>query len=222
MRGDFKETESFNFKLYFTRKEKRLINILIRSTLLHSEIWDGSIQSLGLVRKERDRLKDNIKKQLFNLQKGFCPYCGFKFSYRVGEAGSRNIQREHIAPKSTYRKFTFTTRNLVLACSICNGSDYKSSCDTINHLGNTYGSSDFKMIHPYLDKRSEHLKLDFETGVYELINGKPKGKFTVDLFGLNERFHVENRLLHINFEKYQVDTLEELIRSISSKNHSVK
>ncbi|HIE5389750.1 TPA: HNH endonuclease [Enterobacter cancerogenus] len=221
MKGDFKVIEIFDFKIFLSRKEKKLINALIRSNLGHTEIWDGSIKSLGLIRKERDELKNNIKEQLFRLQDGFCPYCGFKFSYRVGEAGVRNIQREHIAPKSSYKKYTFTTRNLVLACSICNGSDYKSNCDTIDNIGNTYSTCNFKIIHPYLDKRSEHLKLDANTGIYELIAGKPKGKFTVDLFGLNERFHVESRKMHLDFEKYNVNNYEELIRSLCSRNHTV-
>ncbi|CNH35431.1 conserved hypothetical protein [Yersinia frederiksenii] len=222
MRGDFKEIESFNFKIYLSRKERKLINALIRSDLEHSQIWDGSIRSLGLIRKERDDLKIKIKQHLLKLQDGFCPYCGFKFSYRVGEAGDRNIQREHIAPKSEYKIYTFTTRNLVLACSICNGSDYKSNSDTINQLGDTYRNCDFKLIHPYLDKRSEHLKLNHNTGAYDLIDGKPKGKFTVDLFGLNERFHRENRLIHLNYEKYNVNSFEDLICLLSSQNHSVK
>ncbi|HDU8345110.1 HNH endonuclease [Proteus mirabilis] len=221
MKGDFKEIESFNFKLYFSRKDKKLINALIRSSLGHEQIWSGSIRSLGLVRKERDELKNNIKKQLLKLQDGFCPYCGFKFSYRTGERGTRNIQREHIAPKATYKVYTFTTRNLVLACSICNGSDYKSNCDTIDNLGGTYSDCTFKIIHPYLDKRSEHLRLDSNTGLYKCINGKPKGKFTVELFGLNERFHVENRKLHLDFDKYKVNSYEEIIRLLTSQNHSV-
>lgn len=220
MRGDFMEIESFQFKISLSRKEKKLINKLIRSDLDHNQIWSGAIKSLNLIRTERDNLKNNIKNQLFKLQKGFCPYCGFKFSYRVGETGIRNIHREHIAPKSEHKKYTFTTRNIVLACSICNGSDYKANCDTINHLGDTYSDCDFNIIHPYLDKRSEHLKLNIDTGVYEFIPGKPKGKFTVDLFGLNERFHIDNRLMHLNFEKYNVGTFEELIRALVSQNHS--
>lgn len=33
MRGDFKEIESFNFKIYLSRKERKLINALIKSDL---------------------------------------------------------------------------------------------------------------------------------------------------------------------------------------------
>ncbi|MFY8300176.1 HNH endonuclease [Pseudoalteromonas sp. SS15] len=226
-------SDVFNFidkmpkKIVFTDEEKEWIETLISSDLSHDQIWSGAVNSIGVRRTDRNQLIKKIKDELTNIQEGYCYYCGFKFDARVGELGKNKIEREHIAPKSEYKQFTFQPENLVLACSICNSSNYKGTTDTIAELAPVYEDCAFIIVHPYLDDRSKHLKVD-DGGNICVVDSSPHGSATLKMFNLNETFWVGVRATDIMFRKYNVSSIQELentfleraLQEALSKNHT--
>ncbi|EZP40926.1 HNH endonuclease [Janthinobacterium sp. TB1-E2] len=221
MKNALRFTEQIVAAYTYTVAEQSLVDALHNSTLGHDEMWSGSIATIPHKRKDRDTLKTNIKKFLELAQDGYCYYCGFSFVSRNGERGYKGIQRDHIAPKSLYKQFTFQSRNLILACSKCNSSDYKGDTETVEKASAEYDKCDFNIIHPYLDKFSRHLQLQ-DDGLLKLVRKSRKGKATKKMFGLDETFEVTLRSVCLQFDKYQVNTLEELLLArISKVNISV-
>lgn len=97
---------------------------------------------------------------------------------------------EHIVPKSKRPQWMYEPFNLCLSCKLCNGikgykkrilEDRAANASSLPRL-----SDDYKLIHPYLDRYSEHIEL--VDGV--LYRGKSeKGKYTIWLCGL-DRYQV--------------------------------
>lgn len=133
-------------------------------------------------------IKEFIKKELEKNQKNTfddklrCPYC-----WRMISQG--DIDREHIAPKKTYPYFMFEPNNLVLSCKRCNGVEIKGTYNTIKNYNSEmeYSKQNFVIIHPILDKCSEHLEFLTEDGwiLLKPKNSSEKGKETIRLFQLN-------------------------------------
>lgn len=207
--SEYKNIDKILIEVDYSEDEKEWVEALINSDLDHSRIWNGEVNSIGVRRTDRDSIIKKIKRELEEIQGGYCYYCGFRFGYRVGELGIKNVHREHIAPKSVYKEFTFTAKNLVLACSICNGDDYKGDSDTIGRHDPVYENCEFNIIHPYLDSKRDHLKLEND-GSLSNVNDSIKGQNTRDMFGLDETYHIENRRLYIIFEKYDIASVGDL------------
>ena len=210
MRETFKMVDILPRAITFSQNEEEWISTLINSNLTHQIIWNGAVNSTGVRRTDRDVIIAKIKRELEQIQNGYCYYCGFQFTYRLGEKASRKIQREHIAPKSMYKEFTFNANNLVLACDLCNSTDYKGDFNTVLTHSSTYQNCTFNIIHPYYDNRNHHLSLNSD-GLLSIHQNSTKGKNTVALFGLNEKFHVENRAMHLICCQYNVDSITEAL-----------
>lgn len=221
MLGDFKNIDFINKPITYTQAQINITTTLINSALKSKDIWAGCNLPDGVLKNDVDSLKKHIKSQLEIIQDGYCPYCGFKFTYRLGIRSKRMIHREHIAPKDKYKEFIFTEKNLVLACALCNSLDYKSNTDTISAYNASYALCDFNIIHPYHDKKSDHLQLDPYTGIYVIINNSNKAVFTIAMFGLNEPNQIEQRILHLTLEKYNVNNFESLINRLIQQNNKI-
>ena len=74
----------------------------------------------------------------------------------------------------------------------------------------------FKIIHPYLDQFSRHLKLQ-DDGQLTLVRRSRKGEATKKMFGLDETYEVSQRSVCLQFDKYQVNDFEELMLARISK-----
>ncbi|WP_315904819.1 hypothetical protein [Vibrio fluvialis] len=121
-------------------------------------------------------------------------------------------------PKSLYRQFTYTPKNFVLACAICNGLDYKADADTISNIEQSYDLCEFSIVHPHLDKKSDYYRLDITTGVLKVVDGKDKGKNTIEMFGLNEQFFCNTRHMSAMCKKYKASSQQELIIKLAASN----
>ena len=60
-------------------------------------------------------IKVNIITHLRTQQGNTCCYCKYELGFDI-----KQVDIEHIIPKSEYEKFTFETRNLALSCPACN------------------------------------------------------------------------------------------------------
>ena len=98
----------------------------------------------------------------------------------------------------------------MLACDLCNSTDYKGDFNTIATHSNIYRNCTFNIIHPYYDNRSQHLSLSPD-GHLSIQQNSTKGLNTVTLFGLNEDFHVQNRAMHLMCCQYNVDNVTEIL-----------
>lgn len=108
-----------------------------------------------------------------------CAWC----TLFIGERGRRTAHRDHIAPKATYPQWTFTPKNLVLACEYCNGFAVKSDLDTVAAVAQAYEASTFHLVHPYIDAPEDHIEFTLAVQdrgvVVRAKNGSAKGVWTI-------------------------------------------
>lgn len=153
----------------------------------YKKSWDGKFEDLILAGtlnanavSTRNNIKTRIKQKLLLIQGNYCIYCGIHFDI-VGTA-----QREHIAHKDKYPQFTFTHKNIALACAFCNGFEKKSSKNIISKYNSEYNKCAFSIIHPYFDKFDEHIEMSFDGANISMSqkNNSSKGKNTIKIFKL--------------------------------------
>lgn len=143
-----------------------------------------------------DRAIVNIKTNLVNFllieQRGRCYYCEGKFFLNRLGVGDPTI--DHIVDKGTHPEHLFDEMNLVLACRTCNGFTKKGTKPTLNCNGksiyNNYISSDFKIVHPYIDNKSDHLEYCEDYNIWKSINNSEKGKNTIEMFEFDQPYYV--------------------------------
>ncbi len=143
--------------------------------------WDSSANEL-------EDLKDSFRAWALTSQNHRCAFCLAKIGHVLARRG---IDIDHFAPKETYPRWTFETMNWIVACSSCN-QHFKSRYDPVvptskNIKNSIYYSTEFTLVHPYLDKLDNHL-----CGGFMNDNRRPtpiqtlddKGRETVRLFDL--------------------------------------
>lgn len=136
--------------------------------------------------------KSSLKGQLLSIQSENCAYCGLP----LDETGKAEV--EHFAPKGGLKRpkhteFTFTIKNLVLSCTLCNSPIKKGIYDTISSKSNVYENCTFKIVHPYFDDHNLHYSWpDNDREV--LIQGiSEKGIESIKIFKLDSTRHTEAR-----------------------------
>lgn len=137
-------------------------------------------------------IKTNIVNYLIGEQKGRCYYCeGEFFKNRIGVG---NPAIDHFVDKGTHPDYLFEEMNLVLACHTCNGFTKKGTKPTLNcsvkHKYTDYTSSDFNIVHPYIDKKNEHLEYCEDQNIWKIINDSKKGLNTIKMFGFDTPYYV--------------------------------
>lgn len=179
------------FKLQRIAKVYRLSKIendfLKQIPSTYKTAWDGKLLDLiangtlpATAANTRNQIKKRIKEKLLAIQGPFCIYCGLHFEI-VGTS-----QREHIAHKDKYPQFTFTNKNLALACAYCNGFEKKSTKNVLSTLRPNYSNCDFSIVHPYFDNIEDHIELAFDGANISLSekNNSTKGRNSIAIFKL--------------------------------------
>lgn len=138
-------------------------------------------------------IKEEIRRQLDSHQSK-CAYCGITFK------GKGDKQIEHIAAKSDKRplrhpEFTFTLKNLVLACPSCNGFSNKGTKETISNKYKLYSKCEFLIVHPYFDDPKEHFdwQINRTNIIIKVKNDSPKARASIKMFGLDSSGMTELR-----------------------------
>ena len=112
-------------KITKTREPKSLT--AYRSTIAHNSLEDDNIyEDFKEKTKEqcRERVSDNLRKQLLEEQGYVCCYC-------MSRIDCDNSKIEHFRPQTKYREFQIEYQNLFIACSGGEGSKTKDQfCDT--------------------------------------------------------------------------------------------
>lgn len=182
--------EQFRFQdltqqIIFSDEEKEYIDKL---PLKNASEWNISDNTMK-------KIKETIKLQLMKIQDDFCIYCGLQ----SGSVGS--FDREHIVSKARNPEFMFTPNNLALACKTCNGTTRKGQKKIIiGSKKKDYNSNNFCIVHPYLDKRQDHI--EYASDHITLKGITIKGIKTIEMFDLNN-----SSLLNIRGSQYIMSQL---------------
>lgn len=143
---------------------------------------------------ENDILKDvkvKIKNHFLAVSFPKCCYCSRSV---VGEF-RMVIDIEHILPKSSYATLMFNVQNLNISCKRCNMEIKRNKVDFIvdsDVMGVDYfNSAHYKLVHPNLDRYSEHIEVkSFRIGevIFNkyVVHTESKGQYTYDYFALSE------------------------------------
>lgn len=99
-------------------------------------------------------IKTNIVSYLRVQQNNICCYCKYPLGFDI-----KQVDIEHIIPKSEFEQFTFEARNLALSCPSCNT---KKSTNSVLHSSiEKYpkNGNKFIIIHAHYDDYSEHINI---------------------------------------------------------------
>lgn len=167
--------------------------------------------------KIMNQIKADIKSQLMEIQEGFCIYCG----QPIGIVGT--FDREHIVDKGNHPELMFEPLNLALACKTCNGPTRKGKKNIIiSYNRSNYKLCTFKIIHPHLDKREDHIEFADDEITLKPKNHSEKGKETIKMFDLNNDYLLSSRGHEVIFNFIQVSkSREEIIEKITKMNHTI-
>lgn len=217
----------YHFTIIYSRTHADAIRTFLPLT---GNEWDckadGFSNPVALQVTHRNQIKNSIKTQLKLLQGNDCAFCGLNL-------GSRVTHSEHIAPKGNdlYPQFMFEPKNLILACSLCNGFEKKHTFKTVVHLATVYSDCQFNIIHPYFDNPDDHLEYvpDPDNGLAYLIQVRKtggvessKGRQTVDLFELALPIMTEERYKDALAASQPVKPdFEKLIDDVKNGNYSI-
>ena len=101
-----------------------------------------------------DSIKVNIIAHLRVQQDNMCCYCKYQLGFDI-----KQVDIEHIIPKSEYEIFTFRNLNLALSCPACNTK--KSIKPVLNSSIVNYpvNGTNFKIIHAHYDDYSTNIDI---------------------------------------------------------------
>lgn len=113
-----------------------------------------------------DDIRSALKEDLRPKQSNSCCYCKRELGFDIKE-----VDIEHIVPKSKYEKFTFHPKNLALSCPGCNTN--KSNQPVLHKEIKIYPRSGINLtiVHPYFDCYSEHIEIH-DGAIYEGLSSK--------------------------------------------------
>lgn len=106
---------------------------------------------------ELSPLRKNLRNHYLPLQKFRCCYC--KMLKQESHGSTWDV--EHIVPKVLYPHFMFEHLNLCISCKECNGFKLETNVFKLKKAYKRYptSSNSYKIIHPHLDKYSEHMDI---------------------------------------------------------------
>lgn len=137
--------------------------------------------------------KKAVKEHGMHVQEAKCVWCESK----IGFAGRRSAQRDHIAPKDLYSCWTFEAENIALSCEYCNGFEVKKTLDTIDVVAANYAECSFRVVHPYFDDPAAHIGFVNEHQRIVLRGLSPKGIWTIGELRLDSPSSTASRALDV-------------------------
>lgn len=173
-------------KFQFTTSEKQDV----KNTVSHVKSL-GRTQDKAWDENQLNSLKLRIKTNNMTKTSNKCCYCFRDFSNNYLSV----VDSEHILPKSIWPKYTFTMKNLSVACKRCNSTVKRFKVDFLNGLDKynkkPFQSKYYKILHPNLDDAIGNLELiSYQTSstgnILKYLYSEGKGKYTYEFFRLKE------------------------------------
>ncbi|WP_395490770.1 HNH endonuclease [Cedecea davisae] len=130
---------------------------LIKTHFVSHKDWNKAVFS---------SFKESLIEHLRKEQGNKCCYCKRTLGFDLKE-----VEIEHIIPKSEYEIFTFHTKNLALSCPGCNVS--KNAEDVLKVKIKRYPTTgkNFKIVHAYFDDYYDHIEIH-SNSIYEGLDEK--------------------------------------------------
>ncbi len=101
-----------------------------------------------------DSIKANVTAHLRPQQNNTCCYCKYPLGFDI-----KQVDIEHIIPKSEYEQFTFETRNLALSCPGCNTKKSIKSVLKNSIVKYPSNGNNVVIIHAHYDDYSNHIDI---------------------------------------------------------------
>ncbi|PWB22592.1 HNH endonuclease [Flavobacterium sp. HTF] len=151
-----------------------------------------------------DDIKDKIKNKLRTEQGNKCCYCKKELEFDL-----KDVDIEHIIPKSKYSKFTFHKLNLSLSCPACN--TIKGSKEVLNKTITNYpkSSKSIKIVHSHFDNYSEHIRIENDCVFIPLSK---KGSETITTCELYRLITVEQKAKESLIKKSDNSLLKDVMK----------
>lgn len=159
-----------------------------------------------------DSIKANIILHLRTQQNNTCCYCKYQLGFDI-----KQVDIEHIIPKSEYEIFTFKALNLALSCPACNTK--KSIKQVLNNSIINYplNGTNFKIIHAHYDEYSNHINI---VNNCVFIAMTSKGSETITFCELFRLSTVEQRAKA--FQKPTPTYLEQLVGDLKNADPKIR
>lgn len=139
-------------------------------------------------------IKNNISAHTLNQQDSRCVYCE---SIITGGA-----QLDHFLPKQEYKEYCYEPKNLITACTICNMYLKNAGDPLVPPKVNRYEQNKFRIIHPYLNDPSFHIKYVNNDRIHiDIKNCSQLGKETIRILSMNTYQAEIQRSINLTFEK---------------------
>ena len=159
-----------------------------------------------------DSIKVNIINHLRTQQSNTCCYCKYPLGFDI-----KQVDIEHIVPKSEYEKFTFETRNLALSCPACNTK--KSIKPVLKNSVVNYptNGTHIIIIHAHYDDYSSHIEI-INNCVF--VAKSTKGSETITFCELFRLSTVEQKVK--THQKSSPSLLQQLVGELKNGNQQDK
>lgn len=126
-----------------------------------------------------DEIKKNIRDFLRNEQDNKCCYCKRELGFDIKE-----VDIEHIIPKSLHWKFTFEPLNLALSCPACNTKKGDTNILSKSIVRYPKNSKKITIVHAHYDDYDKNINI-IDNCIFEPLTKKGSHTITVcELFRL--------------------------------------
>lgn len=158
-----------------------------------------------------DEIKREIVGYLRSEQNNKCCYCKRQLGFDLKE-----VDIEHIFPKSKHSSFTFEPKNLSLSCPGCNTN--KGSLNVTNYDYKRYPikSGKIYIVHAHMDNYYDHINIINDL-IY--VPKSEKGCKTIEFCKLFRIEQVENRAIQVS-NKTHIAKLVETLRNAKNDEKS--
>lgn len=153
----------------------------------------------------------DIKKEIVSYlrvqQSNVCCYCKYPLGFDI-----KQVDIEHIVPKSEYENFTFESKNLALSCPPCNTKKSTKSVLSRQVVNYPTNGIKFKIIHAHYDEYSNHIEI---VNNIIFIPKSTKGSETITFCELFRLRTVEKRAKE--FQKSSPSLINQLVSELGNE-----
>lgn len=151
-------------------------------------------------------IKKSIVEYLRDEQENKCCYCKRELGYDI-----KDVDIEHILPKSQFGQFTFNTKNLALSCPGCNTKKGNKVITSYNYQRYPRNGKNIKIVHAHYDEYYNHIEI--KDGLI-FVPISRKGSETITACELFRLRHLQKRAIEQK-TKGGIRKLVEMLRTAS-------
>ncbi|GAA62871.1 hypothetical protein P20311_0644 [Pseudoalteromonas sp. BSi20311] len=159
-----------------------------------------------------DGIKLAVKNDLRPKQGNLCCYCKWELGFDIKE-----VDIEHIVPKSEYSEYTFHPNNLSLSCPGCNTNKWTKPVLSVPITAYPTDGINVSIVHAHFDDYSQHIERHADA-IYEGLS--PKGRRTIKLCKLDRLKDVLKKMKAAKSKDTQIAQLVAELRQTNDTQRS--